>query len=76
MKTWQQVFVGLGLVAALAVPTGIAVAATDHGGGGDWHDSSKMTDGRNGHGNMDMVGHHADMGGPMGGPMGGNAPAR
>ena len=67
MKIWQKTLVGFGVVVALVVPTGIAVAATDGGahGRGGCHDGYEMMDSRGGHGSMDMVGHH-DGTGPAG----------
>ncbi len=75
-RTWKKTLVGLGVVAALAVPTGIAFAATndgDHGPGGP-HAGIEMMDNRGG--NMNMGHGSMDHGSMDHGSMGGEAPAR
>jgi hypothetical protein len=71
MKTWQKLLVGAGLVAALAVPTGVAIAATD---GGDHRgpESQQMMEGRGGHGRMGAMAGHGQAG-PAGHEMQGGA---
>ncbi|MEX2100057.1 MAG: hypothetical protein WEB19_01455 [Acidimicrobiia bacterium] len=63
MKTRQKALVGLGVVAALTVPTAVAVAATgggDHGREGS-HDGSAMIDGGVGHRGMGASAHDDGM---------------